>query len=129
MRLIRTALRNKLVSCKSIDAAFFDKKADAVTHKERQWTAVQSASGSSTPTAWQAPSMRSAVTNSFAGLAISEKSKAKPRPASPALSNRSDGSSKNVDIIGNGYHRAPSAVIVSGEAVSRDVAENWEDEA
>lgn len=141
-RLVRTALRNSLLSCRAVDAAYFDAATDSVTHREKQWTTVAPSASSSatpsgynTPTPWQAASSatsRPIHQNAFAGLTAPltrrEASREASRPASPALSSRSVGSAgRGPEIVSNGLNRAPSHVVVTG-VMDTEVAENWEDE-
>ena len=120
LRLIRDTIRNKLASCQAVDTAYFDTTTECITHKERRWSSVpvSSAGGSSVWT--QGPSLTLAG-NSFAALSVPNKQPpGRSRPASPIPAR----SSRDVDIVANGFHRPPSAVVVNGHV---DLADDWED--
>lgn len=140
IRLIRNAVRSKLASCRAVDAAFYDSASEAVTHREKQWSSSASSTGpAGTPggpvrNAWQA-------VTSATGLPPRDLSALRsPRPASASVPGgtakmsrqtspkRAAGGSSTAEVLGNGYHQPPTAVVVSGQpATQAEIADNWED--
>ncbi|KAL7006016.1 FKBP12-associated protein [Cystobasidiomycetes sp. EMM_F5] len=135
IRLLRNAMRGRIQSCKSVEAALYDAESNAVTHREKSWSSVPATSTNATSVAnrWLSGSTPSGLSNSFASLSTSDNSKhlhprLTSRPASPASLTGSVGSSREVEVLTNGLHRPPSAVIISDARHSGPVAENWDDE-
>ena len=121
LRLIRNSVRNKITSCKAVDAAYFEIATEAITFRDHQWTSVSSSSAAP-PNPW---TQRTSILNdrnpfsTEASLSINN-AQGSSRQVGPALTQPSG----DIGIVANGLHRPPSAVIVAGHA---DLEDNWDD--
>lgn len=116
-----------MTNCKSVDAAWYDAAAGAVTYKEQSWTSV-SARNQQTNSAEPHTSTNTSLeaVNAFSRLGINDS--AKNTGSNTGITSTALGNGTGNTVLTNGLNRPPRAIVIGDSAdPNESVVDSWED--